>query len=87
MNIDDVVLPYQLPIFFLSSIKITEDVRTVTIFELFFSGGYNYLHIGKPGLDMPLADQMALHDYVRHLFLVRYSLLVYSIIYWWRKPE
>lgn len=26
-------------------------------------GGYNYLHIAKPGLDMPLADQMAQHDY------------------------
>ncbi|CAG2250100.1 Cilia- and flagella-associated protein 61 [Mytilus edulis] len=26
-------------------------------------GGYNYLHIAKPGMDMPLADQMAQHDY------------------------
>jgi hypothetical protein len=35
MNIDDVVLPYQLPIFFLSSIKITEDVRFTEQISLF----------------------------------------------------
>jgi len=31
-----------------------------------FAGGFKYLHVKKPGLDVPLVEQMGQADFVSH---------------------
>lgn len=46
-----------------------------------FSGGYNYLHVGKPGLDVALETLMAQAEYVStSLKLIKCIWFMISII-------
>lgn len=41
-----------------------KSVHVVKLIFLYFAGCYYYLHVAKPGLDVPLATQKEQPDYV-----------------------